>query len=493
MISARFRTKVLLITVLPVITASLILAYIFISGRVGEFNKRINNEGNNIALYLSTMSEYGIFSNNFKYLEPSLIHTINQPNIVAVYIEDQNKSIILKKLNSNYQDFEIKNYSNNIYKVFTSNIIKTSIEIEDVNVLPENKSEINKIIGTVNVVINLKNAKLLKINIIQNGAITTFILTLVTVIIALLFSRSVTNPISQIYNSVNIIKQGNLQHRIPVDFSGELAILAKGINEMTSFLELAQSVEKERNKELTIANLEAERANKAKSLFLSSMSHEIRTPMNAILGFSQLIEIDAKDDLLKENINEIILASKHLIILIDDLLEISQIESGKLILHIESYNLKDIINSCLPMVKSSAEKKSIKIENKIDSLPDIIINVDEKRFKQVVLNLLSNAIKYNKEHGSVILDYSVEDNKILRFSVLDTGKGISAEHYDDVFTYFDRAGQECSNITGSGLGLAISKKLIEKMEGNIGFESAQGEGSHFWIKIPLIVSTTVLK
>ena len=486
MISTRFRTKILLVTVLPVITASLILAYIFISGRVAEFNKRINNEGNNIALYLSTMSEYGMFSNNFKYLEPSLTHTINQPNIIAVYIEDQNKSIVLRMLNSNYKKFDLNNISNTSYKVFTSDINRTAIEIDDVIDFPGDKSKLNRVIGTVKIIMNLENAKLLKTKIIQDGIITTFILTLVTIIIALLFSRSVTNPISQIYKSVNIIKQGDLQHRIPVDFSGELATLAKGINEMTSFLELAQSEEKERNKELTIAKLEAERANKAKSLFLSSMSHEIRTPMNAILGFSQLIQFDAKDDLLKENINEIILASKHLIILIDDLLEISQIESGKLILHIESYNLKDIINSCLPMVNSSAEEKSIKIENKIDSLPDIIINVDEKRFKQVILNLLSNAIKYNKEHGSVILDYSVEDNKTLRFSVLDTGKGISAKHYDDVFTYFDRAGQECSNITGSGLGLAISKKLIEKMEGDIGFESTQGEGSHFWIKIPLL-------
>ena len=485
MISIRFRTKVLFVTVLPVIATALILASVLISERINEFDKRTNEKGNNIASYLSLMSEYGIFSNSFSYLESTLTHTLNQQDITAIYIKDNNKSIVLKRFSDNEENIDIRNVDNKIHKVFTSTIIKTSIEINDINSEIDKTPDNNTIVGTVNIVMNLRNSNILKTQIIKNGVFITFILTLATIFIALLFSRSVTEPINQIYTGVNIIKQGNLQHRIPIDFSGELAALAKGINNMTSSLEVAQSEEKLRNDALVKAKQEAERANRAKSLFLSSMSHEMRTPLNAILGFSQLIEVDVKDDLTRDNIREIMHAGKHLLELIDDLLELSLIESGKVRLCIESYNLKEILNLCLSMVKSSTEKMAIRIDNKVDTLPDINIYVDDKRFKQIVLNLLSNAIKYNNKNGSVIIDYSLEDEKMLCLSITDTGKGIAPHYHDNLFNLFDRAGQECSNITGSGLGLAISKKLIEKMNGSIGFESAIGEGSHFWVKVPL--------
>lgn len=485
MISTQFRTRVLLVTVLPVITTALILAYIFISGRVDELNKRINYVGNDVSSNLSFMSEYGIISNNFEYLKSTFSHTINKKNIVAIYIKDKNKSIVLKIINDKYKDIILTNIDKNIYKIFTADITKTSISIDDINSVINDSYNANAVIGTVNVVVDLSIAKFLKAQIIKNGIFITVVLTLVTIFIALLFSRSVTKPINQIYSGVNIIKQGSLQYRIPVSFSGELAELANGINNMTSALEVAHFKEIQRKEALINSKNEAEYANKAKSLFLSSMSHEMRTPMNAILGFSQLIELDAKDDVTKGNIQEIIYASEHLLGLIEELFELSEIESGKVRLHIEGHNLKDILEPCLSMVKAAAEKMSIKINNNIDSLPEITVNVDNKRFKQVILNLLTNAIKYNKENGSVTIDCSLEDKKTLFLSITDTGKGINPQYHENIFNYFERAGQECSNIAGSGLGLAISKKLIDKMNGTIGFESTLGEGSRFWVKVPL--------
>ena len=233
------------------------------------------------------------------------------------------------------------------------------------------------------------------------------------------------------------------------------------------------------------AKVEAEAASRSKSLFISSMSHELRTPMNAILGFSQLIDLQTKDELTKENINEVINAGNHLLGLINEILNLSEIESGKVSLDINSYSLKSILEFCLLMIKPSADEISIKIDNKVDSLPDIKIKVDEQRFKQIVLNLLSNAIKYNKENGSVIIDYSIKDKGMLYLSFTDTGKGIALKYQNNIFNSFDRAGEEGSNITGSGLGLVITKTLVEKMNGSIGFESTEGKGSCFWINIPL--------
>ena len=233
------------------------------------------------------------------------------------------------------------------------------------------------------------------------------------------------------------------------------------------------------------ATFQAEKANRSKSLFLSSMSHELRTPLNAILGFSQLINLKNKDEPIQEYNEEILNAGKHLLDLINEILDLAKIESGKLDLFIDSYSLKEILKFCLLMIKPSADKRLIKVENNGDSLSDAKINIDEKRFKQVLLNILSNAIKYNKEKGSLRIDYSLQNNEMLYLSITDTGKGIAKNQQKNIFEPFNRAGEEGSTISGSGLGLVITKNLIEQMNGSIGFESTENEGSCFWIKVPL--------
>jgi signal transduction histidine kinase len=240
-----------------------------------------------------------------------------------------------------------------------------------------------------------------------------------------------------------------------------------------------------RTADLKVARDDADRANKVKSEFLSNMSHELRTPLNSIIGFSQLLEMDAKDDRTKEYIDEILGSSSHLLELINEVLDLSRIESRKMELSIHSYNLNELLGNCLSMIKPVADKSSIQIEDNVSALADININVDEKRFKQVCLNILSNAIKYNSENGKVIIDCSPTGENMLCLSVTDTGKGLTPDQQRHLFKPFDRIGADRSNIEGTGLGLLISKELIESMGGTIGVESEPGKGSRFWIQVPL--------
>ena len=242
---------------------------------------------------------------------------------------------------------------------------------------------------------------------------------------------------------------------------------------------------KERTEEYRQARDDADTANKAKSKFLSSMSHELRTPMNAILGFSQLLEIGAKDDSTKENIREVINAGDHLLELINELLDLAKIESGNVNLSIDSHNLNKLLSGCISIIKPAADKQSIQIDDKVSSLSNISINVDEKRFKQILLNILSNAIKYNVKNGKIIIECSPAEGNMLCLSVIDTGKGLTTKQKNSLFKSFGRVGAEYSPIEGTGLGLVISKDLIELMGGAIGIESDVGKGSRFWVKIPL--------
>lgn len=233
------------------------------------------------------------------------------------------------------------------------------------------------------------------------------------------------------------------------------------------------------------AENKAKKSNQAKSEFLSSMSHELRTPINAILGFSQLIEIAAEDDLTKENIREVINAGNHLLELINEVLDLSTIESGNIELSIASHNFNKLLTDCLSIIKPAADKQSILIINNVHSLSDISINVDKRRFKQVLLNLLSNAIKYNSKSGKIIIDCSTIEGNMLCLSITDTGKGLTAAQKNNLFKPFERLGAERTHIEGTGLGLIISKDLIELMGGTIGVESEVGKGSRFWIQVPL--------
>ena len=233
-----------------------------------------------------------------------------------------------------------------------------------------------------------------------------------------------------------------------------------------------------------------EYANKAKSEFLARMSHELRTPLNAILGFGQLLQLD--DENLNEEqvagIDHILVAGRHLLQLINEVLDISKVDVGEMSLSIESISFKDVLESALLLVKPLATKHSVIIDP-VDSSTCCSVMADLQRLKQVFVNLLSNAVKYNRQGGQVYiscrqLECVDSDTAMIRIEISDTGVGIKREDFQKVFEPFQRISLRGENIEGSGIGLTISKKMTELMAGSIGFESEYGKGSTFWIELP---------
>lgn len=241
-----------------------------------------------------------------------------------------------------------------------------------------------------------------------------------------------------------------------------------------------------RLRELRAARDDAEQANEAKSQFLSRMSHELRTPLNAILGYSQLLDLDQLTSDQHDSVERIKHAGKHLLALINEVLDLSRIEAGHEDVMLEPVTVASALDTAMRMVKPLASERSIRMSRTVDR-DDTAVSADAKRFQQVLLNLLSNAIKYNREGGSITVTSRALDEATLRISVRDSGVGIADEKLHRLFMPFDRLDvNELDAVEGTGIGLALTKRLVEVMGGRIGAESSHGEGSTFWIELPLV-------
>ena len=299
---------------------------------------------------------------------------------------------------------------------------------------------------------------------------------------ALVYKAS--RDIEDVFESAYICKDGS---RLPVVVS---TTALRGEDEaLIGYLQIGTDNSARERVELALKESKAvaDRANLAKTEFLSGMSHELRTPLNAILGFAQLLETGAPEPtaLQQRSINQILKAGWYLLDLINEILDLSQIESGALTLSYEPVLLNDVMQECRAMIEPQAGTRNISMNFPVFSRP-LFVMADRTRLKQVMINLLSNAIKYNKTGGRVTVDFSHPKPAVIRISVHDTGDGLTAEKIEQLFQPFNRLGKESGVEEGTGIGLVMTKRLMELMKGAIGVSSTPNEGSEFWVELSTI-------
>ena len=290
-----------------------------------------------------------------------------------------------------------------------------------------------------------------------------------------------SHRIAVIFNDITERKQAEMRS----------AQLDQVLHEKNASLQLATAIAEKASRDAAIssqraekASQVAEKASQAKSAFLSSMSHELRTPLNAILGFAQMLEIGTPPPtpLQKRNVDQILKAGWYLLELINEVLDLSMIESGKVMLSREPVGLADLLLECRAMIEPQAQKRGVSLH-----FPRLergsFVSADRTRFKQVLLNLLLNAIKYNRPNGSVTVECALTGPDILRIGVRDTGFGMVPEQMAHLFQPFNRLGKETGTEEGTGIGLVVTKRLVELMGGSIGVESTVDVGSLFWVEL----------
>ena len=298
---------------------------------------------------------------------------------------------------------------------------------------------------------------------------------------ALAFKAS--RGIEDIYELTYICKDGS---RFPAIIS--ITALRDDYGELIGYLLIGtdNSARKQVESEVHEAIAAAEKANRAKTDFLSAMSHELRTPLNAILGFAQLMESGTPRPTpsQKRSLDQILKAGWYLLELINEILDLALIESGKVTLSREPVSLREVMLECRAMIEPQAQKRGIAMTFPRFEVPHFV-NADRTRVKQVLINLLFNAIKYNRPGGTVVVECSVVPPHSIRIGVRDTGAGLSPEQLDQLFQPFNRLGKDAGAEEGTGIGLVVTKRLVELMDGAIGVESTVGVGSVFWVELNL--------
>ncbi len=512
--SRGIKTRVLISALVPLVVVTLTLGYYMTTARLRDVEQQLLQRGTALVNYLAPLSEFGLFAENRDMLTPVLRLALNEPDVHSVTIRDLEKNVVLRSDNRDQSE----NAEPAAYRqqektlVFMAPIRSSQVPVSDFPFGEEqgfNEANSN-VLGWVEVHLSRQASRARQAQILRNSILMMLAGILLSALLALMIGRSVTGPVGRIIETVGRLSRGKLEERIPVAFGGELATLAEGVNSMAATIGQAQdrlsaevsqatsdlrSTVKSleiRNRELDEARTAALQAGEAKAEFLAKMSHEIRTPLNAVIGFSSLLEKTQQTEQQREYTNTVSQAASALLSVIDDILNISRLESGSLAIEPTLFNLRESLETVVSMLSASAHEKGLELVLLLHSDVPEKIFTDGNRINQVVTNLLNNAIKFT-ESGHVVVEVSVAEKDgqqvTTRIEVTDTGIGLSNEVKKIVFEPFQQASFAISRqFGGTGLGLSISKKLVDLLDGEMGLRSTPGQGSTFWFTVPARMS-----
>jgi len=500
------RQHIIALTLLPVLIVAIVLTIYFTLSQLSYITDSQNRYGNIIAQQLASVSEYAVFSGNINSLHSILKKTLSDDDIIGIEISDEYSEILIAVNDSEHLQSHISIWHQLSPK--ESITFNAAIEMQTLDInLPETDIEPTNtnIIGHVKITLTSTNVNAKKLQAIAKGSLITLSILFISMMLAVRLSKKISRPVQNLTNAVKKISSGYYETRINEQAPGDLGTLESGINIMAKKLqsshedleakidestrELQETMEELeiRNAELDIARSNAIQASKAKTEFLANMSHELRTPLGGIIGFSELLESSNLEPQQRDYSEIIKKSADNLLHIIDDVLDLSKIESGKLEINFVEFNVIDIIEEVIDLLIPIAYEKNIELFYYIDNKTPHLINSDPTRIRQILINLIGNAIKFT-EKGSVSLHVSSEKNtealSNIVFSVSDTGIGMNQLQQDRLFEAFTQADKTIERkFGGTGLGLVISKKLAQLIQGDIDFQSQHNKGSTFALKI----------
>jgi len=496
--------QILLITFIPAFLIDVFFTYSHISTSIAQAQELLQSKGRIISKQIAGASEFNLFSGNDRQIQYLLDQTIDTNDIILVAVYDLEGNSVAESVSEVYRSNQSIDYF-----YYHQPIMSESIPVSDVFSPDQADEPHNQTLGWVNLYISKQQLEATKAKVIHDSIIFFIFVLVMTLILTIIISRGITTPIFKLMEHLKRVETGHLGEMIESVESNEIGSVQRGFNRMTQSLltnrkhlndriqqatqQLSEAITdlETKNRELGFARDEAQNANRIKSEFLANMSHEIRTPINGIKGFISLMCQSELTPRQKRYSDIILKSTNDLTNIIDEILDFSKLESGKLQIVEDDFNLYDIIEQTRDILFINVISKNIDLILIIYSDTPRIVCGDKLRLKQILLNLMGNAIKFT-DQGQVIIRVSLEQESNNEAEILitveDTGIGISDQDQEDLFTAFSQVETAANRrYTGTGLGLVISKNLVNLMGGEITMQSVYGQGSTFSVLLPFSI------